>query len=141
MSCSVVDPESMDHIVLWISRQTEWFAGIKAELNTTGKPENWNKIGRLLYKMNCDAYYTRYPGEKVARAPEGQRIEDLYEFRYRPQPSEIQMYKHLHCFLYQCKESDEIEARREFVELDEMFYRLGRHIVEHLPEYNAAKWA
>jgi hypothetical protein len=130
----------MDQIVRYIYRNTTYFTDIKTDGLPARNEGHEHRVGRLLYKMNCDAYYLRYPGEKVARAPEGERIEDLYTWKWREECSQIQMYKHLHFFLYQCNESDELASRPEYKELNELFYRLGRHIVEHLPEYDAAKW-
>jgi hypothetical protein len=128
----------MDQIVRFISRNTSMFAGIEAELNTTGKPHNWNKIGRLLFKMNEDAYHLRYPD--VGRAAKGKRIEDLYEYRVQPEISDIQYYKTIQMFLYNCNESDELSMRTAYTDLRDLWNRLGRKIIESLPEYKAAKW-
>jgi len=141
MSCMVVDPETIDNIVQYILNNTKTFAGIVTGEFTARDGEVPDKIGRLLYKMNSDAYYACYPGEKVARIAEGERIEDIYKWRPRPVPSEIQMYKHIQCFLYQCMESDEIEARPAFKELKALWISLGVKIIQNLPEYNKASWS
>ncbi len=91
------------------------------------------ELATKLYNLNASAVGQRYPNS-VAEPVEA------FPFRYTLKTTDIQMLKHLDCFLYQCSEGD-VPEQDLFQKLDDVRTALARILITSTPEYNAAAWA
>ena len=87
-------------------------------------------LAKALYEMNCEALRQRYGECDVADFPTN--ITQIF-------PSNIQEYKSLRCFLYQCSEGNVPETEL-FKIVEDYTNSLGYSIIYDLNEYQQAKW-
>jgi hypothetical protein len=143
MSCFVVDTECMDRIVYFVLKNTQQFCGFTTADFSYADETTPDQIGRLLYKLNEDAWNYRY-SHIVARGEEepAKAMQEGYTWRLPrgSEPSDVQTLKSIRCFLYQCTEGDQFMETDAFKHLEMLSDALAYKIVTNLPEYNEAKW-
>lgn len=130
MSAFIVDGKTMDRIVTFVLDNVREFAGIGT---ATTRPEGVGSvIGQQLYRLNTDAVNQRYtekqesPGTRYTYKPVGKQ-------------SDIQAYKSMGCFLYQCSEGD-VPSLPLFQELSKIHDELAHRIVGNSAPYDRAEW-
>jgi hypothetical protein len=128
MSAFIVDGKTIDRIVTFIIDNRREFNGLTT---STVRPEGVGTvIGQQLYRLNTDAVNQRYtendPGPR-------------YHFKPVGKLSDIQAYKSISCFLYQCSEGD-VPERPLFKELSELHDDLAHRIVGSTAPYDRAEW-
>ena len=87
-------------------------------------------IGYQLWKMNYEAVNQRY--KETDTAPD-------YVFPESPFCSEMQSYKSLRCYLYQCSEGD-VPDSLLYKKLDSFSDKLGSSAASSTAEYVQADW-
>ncbi|SRR6266568_1598565 len=87
------------------------------------------KLADALFKLNCEALHQRYNDSEFP----------LFQFQNAHDPSLIQVYKSLQCFLYQCSEGN-VPEKKLFKFMEEFSHILANRIVITLPAYDKANW-
>jgi len=91
-------------------------------------------IGHAMRSLNEDAVRARYDD-----ADERGMIPAPYVYNSEKAPSLVQLYKSLHCLLYQCSEGD-VPEHPLFQALETWTQSIADKIVFNLPEFRAAEW-
>ena len=104
-----------------------------------GQPYDGERLADAMLAMNIDAFRQRY-GIKTLLVEDLDCI-DLDTRNRQPLEalSEVQMFKSLQCFLYQCAEGD-VDERPLYKALSAIRELLAPFIHEDSPEYEAAQW-
>jgi len=150
MSAYVVDPKVINQIVsaLQIAIQREGaYPSTYPDLrymdnkNLRDMAEEPAELGRAMYAMNINAVEQRYPGDRELPGTytDGENL-DVYKYRFILDTPQMQVYKSLQCYLYQCTEGD-VLGLPLYKALKEFQGELAAHIVEHSPDYEKAVWA
>jgi hypothetical protein len=132
MSAFIVDSKTIDRIVSFLLDNVREFNGISISANNavTWEQGIGTQIGQMLYRLNTCAVNQRYtendPGPR-------------YHFKPVGKLSDIQAYKSISCFLYQCSEGD-VPERPVFKELSELHCELAHRIVRSTAPYDRAEW-
>ena len=96
-----------------------------------------NKMGKRLLRMNIKATEQRYLQPYLTKSEVRKRIRSFkYQFVV---VSDIQAFKSLSCFLYQCMEG-KIEKTKLYRQMREIQTELGFKILKNLKEYENAEW-
>lgn len=93
------------------------------------------ETGRKLYAMNQQALVERYNDNTPAPEFTGQRMRPL---TYSKQEL-VQIYKSMHCLLYQCSEGD-VPDSELFKQLELAAGAVASRIVNMMHEYQQATW-
>jgi hypothetical protein len=134
MSAFIVDGKTIDRIVSFLLDNVREFNGIGISY-TSQVP--WaqgvgTQIGQQLYRLNTDAVNSRY---REGEESPGTR----YHYTAVGRLSDIQAYKSIKCFLYQCSEGD-VPERPLFIELSKVHGDLAHRIVCATARYDRAEW-
>ena len=92
-------------------------------------------LGSEMRNLNIQAVCARYAGENS----ETLLANDNYQYGDKLRPNRIQAFKSLRCWLYQCSEGDVPETDL-FKAFDEVSKNMATHIVNRMPEFDAAVW-
>lgn len=133
MSAYIVEKKTIDRIVTYINEKYSAYpAYFEAQYPAiyAAYQGNLNKLGQNLWAMNVQAVDQRY-GENNPVS--------LYRYEYCPADN-IQVFKSLRGYLYQCTEGDVPESAL-YKDLDRLADTLAREIVINLPAYEQAEWA
>lgn len=150
MSAFVVDSNIMSKVVRAICvpgrygyRGTD-FMGIKIDHNDRAV---MTKIGRVLFSLNIDSVTQRYPDvlDKPDHMPGGDiMIENAFTFTAQPVfkdlADKVACYKAMECLAYQSCEGDAIKSAN-YAELARHMALFAAHIIQEMPEYQAAPWS
>jgi hypothetical protein len=128
MSCFILGNKELNQLVAWLvdsERVYEIFGFVKCPPYFF----NGQTVGEKMRLLNEAAYFYRY-GE-VKHAP--------FVFVSRLPCSDVQAFKLLQCFTYQCSEGN-ILKRKLFKLLAAIKIALAYKIISELPEYEKAAW-
>lgn len=89
------------------------------------------EFGKKMYLLNVASVEANYSEDLTDQ-------KDLYQFRPATVDTPKQLYKSLHCFLYQCDNGEEADSL--FRALDEFRSHLARWLVEQSHEYDGLEW-
>jgi hypothetical protein len=142
MSAFVVDPETIAAIIGEIT----WDApdagsarhfGLREYMASEGWPtateEERERLAVAMWDMNVDAVCQRYPGRETPEAHPWPGTGRIYH------RGNVQGYKSLQCYLYQCTEGD-VPERPLYKTLDRCSDLLAHGIVRQLDMYERAEW-
>ncbi|HVB23836.1 MAG TPA: hypothetical protein VNG51_18005 [Ktedonobacteraceae bacterium] len=139
MSAFIVEDKTINKVVTWFRREvyTQSFT-----LNELAKKYHINLISdvwdeplaKAMFQLNCagvDARYGNGTAKKDVTIP--------FQFQPVAYETEVQVFKALQCWLYQCSEGDVPETKlyKFFSEIENY---LARKIVMALPEYDQTTW-
>lgn len=131
MSAFVVEDKTINNVVGFLndSRNRDLRKIVLEAAQLTDADERWHeKLGASMAIMNQDAVNQRY----------GENDEAHYEFHFEL-ADDIQVYKSLQCWLYQCCEGD-VPERPLYRAFGELERRIGNRIIQRLPRYESAVW-
>lgn len=156
MSCFIMNPRTIARIANYIC------AHINGGYNTTHLPlEISNEFKRLvsidgianeektykeLYKLNYEAFNTRYEGRHTEDLADNLDKYAEYDnpliglFDHEINANHYQMFKSIECYLYQCSESEELENSIVYKEVSRLKNAIMSKIVHRSAEYQAADW-
>ena len=106
------------------------------------------KVAEKLYAMNRDALSQRYNDysdlcgtfEYHPEVPDRIRLARQAKVTGKNRFTDITcLYKTVQCYLYQCCEGS-IPSQDLYQEMEKYLSRIGKYIVESLPEYDEADW-
>lgn len=134
MSAFVVEDKTINRILSFINRWRDgsWYTErlfTAAELNPD-HPDAWERLGQSLLLMNYDAVNARYTEQDVPT---------VFEFHWTEAETDIQVFKSMQCFLYQCSEGT-VPERALYKALDQLKNGLAERIISNLPQYDKAIW-
>jgi hypothetical protein len=139
MSAFIVDPETINRVVTWMSNEIETnrytpLRALAQEYDINLSDEAWEpKLAIAMRQMNYDAVLDRYEG----------RVEVTEnEFTYVPEHTDnrVQVFKSLQCWKYQCTEGD-IPGSPLYHFFERVMGILASGITENSSAYDSAKWA
>ena len=140
MSAYVVEPETIARIIAalqWAGTPGAGDFGQVAIMAREGWPldteQQRERLARAMWQMNVDAVCQRYEGRET---PDRYPWPGLSEALHL---SNVQGYKSLLCYLYQCTEGD-VPERPLYKALDAASDRLAHGIVTYSKEYEKAEW-
>jgi len=125
MSAFIVSRDCITRIVDAISKCLD-----KKDIEDIFGTAHKDTIGYQLWKMNYEAVNQRY--KETDTAPD-------YVFPESPFCSEMQSYKSLRCYLYQCSEGD-VPDSLLYKKLDSFSDKLGSSAASSTAEYSKADW-
>jgi len=112
--------------------------GVLERLDLTRQIHRENLYARMK-QANEEAYAGRYGDEMEQPFPVNDR--GYYAGRAGEMATDVESYKALQCWLYQCSERGLSPASLDLLgRMSKVLADLARIIVEHLPEYDKAKW-
>lgn len=126
MSAFVVEKSIIDAIVTHIHGN---FTGNHLKVYPGLKTLDPQKLGQSLWDMNAEAVDQRY-SENNPRT--------IYRYGCEAM-NQVERYKAMECFLYQCSEGDVPETPL-YRDMERIKNELGADIISRLPEYEAASW-
>lgn len=139
MSTFLVENETIDRILTLIDkrrRKSEWFMELlERELSIDCGDVIWQtQLGQKMLDLNQLALGYRYGDDELSLR---------YVFRSAPGLiSEVQMFKSMQCWLYQCCEGDIPETSKLYKAFREKIEgQSAISIVSNSPEYEEADWA
>ena len=136
MSSYVVEDATINRVVSFLQSLHE-ASMIRRELLGVANlitPEGEKELAVKMFALNWEAVLTRYPQSD----PDHFRRED---FRYSYElATEIQAYKSLTCWLYQCAEGNIPETNALYKAMDRVKDLLANELVTKTPEYEKAYW-
>lgn len=88
-------------------------------------------LGEKMNALNVEAVNARYFNDLVDSSG--------YSFRYELPPTEIEAYKMLQCFLYQCFEGDVPESKL-YKDLEHVLARIASACITGTVQYQNASW-
>ena len=125
MSAFLVSDNTMNNVVNYISRHSDYFAGFR-----TCDCDGLDKLGTALFAMNQRALKARYN-------------DDAYPpvFKYRPVTPipNVQAFKSIQCLLYQCSEGN-IPDEPLYKAVEELKHELAIGLICETQAYNTATW-
>lgn len=156
MSAFVVDTATMDRVVRGIVGRARYgqiirkFGGIDTSEGSAG-----TRIGRLLFTLNVEAVFQRYPGCEnnpdsmpgpVGDDGRSEALSMAADYRYggRAAPlldteALVHSCKALQCLRYQCNEGD-VPLTALYRELELAIGEIAMEVLEKMPCYAAAPW-
>jgi len=139
MSAFITSDENINSIISFIRSDSGKNQHIYRSLENTNLTwsgqDDARVLGSKMRDLNIEAVCARYTDDKV----EVLRGNDDYKFVETLRPSRIQAYKSLRCWLYQCTEGH-IPETDLFKAFDQVSSEMAKHIVNRLPEFDAATW-
>lgn len=153
MSAYIVDNETIHKLVAYFKKYPDLLGWDKAkslqrkqecydlEIVTPAEDKRnvWSEFGSELRSMNVEAVASRYPRSALDELP-GKMDEHSYIHRACLRPSDVEAYKLLLSYLYQCSEG-KIPESELFQTMEKSHYNLARKIIRALPSYESAIWA
>jgi hypothetical protein len=139
MSAFMVEDKTINRVVSFVDRQLRkgvWpiIAQRFADAGFVLDEGFCERLGKAMFSLNIRGVNTRY-GDR-----EAQSFRTL-TYRYQPEwASEIQVYKSLCCWRYQCMEGD-IPEDPFYQLMQDITHVLADWIISHLPEYDRAVWS
>ncbi len=139
MSAHIVDDACINRIVyyFWFLHTSSFPRRELACITSLETEVGEQKLAGEMFMLNCQAVDQRYPGH-------AQSMPDAFrplDFKYSPVLStEMQVYKSLSCWLYQCSEGNIPETSELYKVMDRIKDYMAGKIVSELPEYQAAQW-
>ena len=135
MSCFIMDENRIASLAAAIVSKNEG----DPLADEQGETYDGERLADAMLAMNIDAFRQRY-GIKALLVEDLDCI-DLDTRNRNPLGalSEVQVYKSLQCFLYQCCEGD-VDERPLYKTLSAIRELLAPFINENSPEYEAAEW-
>jgi hypothetical protein len=135
MSCFILDENRIATLANGIIDRNKGDLPVGEQGETYGR----ERLADAMLAMNIDALRQRY-GIRALLAHDLDSI-DLDTRNWKPLEafSEVQFFKSLQCFLYQCCEGD-VDESPLFKTLDAIRALLAPCINERSAEYDAAKW-
>ena len=129
MSAFIVNQDTINQIVTALLHGDFPYTETKLEeIGLAGDPQ---QLGRAMMILNGDAVKQRY-GDKIDTG--------CLPYRFRPIPvSEIQTFKSLECWLYQCTEGD-VPDTKLYKIMSDFCHVYASRIIAKLPEYEFAYW-
>ena len=95
------------------------------------------RLGRKMLKMNIEATEQRYTKPYLNKKEKATRIK---AFRFKEfKALDVQVYKNLMCYLYQCAEGD-IDKRKLYKQLRKIEDSLPSYIIRKSKEFDKANW-
>lgn len=108
---------------------------------------NPEEIFKRLYNLNIDAYMTRYDTNAEEMKMHLDDVDNfkqydtqIHDYGHKVQPYHYQLLKSMHCYLYQCAESEELINCTIYTTVKGIADALSSKIIDSLPEYNSAIW-
>ena len=95
-----------------------------------GSRNDRERLAIEMFNLNVEATGQRY-GEY--------QNETAFKYRAQIPPAEIQVFKNLQCWLYQCYEGT-VDQHPLYKLMKQIKYCMAEGIVEGLPEYETAGW-
>jgi hypothetical protein len=139
MSAFMVDDQTINRVVTWLSRETSneffWLDRLAKKYDIDLVSDRWDeKLANAMFQLNCDGVNARY-GEG-----EAEKFRPL-NFKYMPAPDtfRVQVLKSLQCWMYQCCEG-EVPQTKLYRFFEEVENHLALKIVTNLPDYQKAEW-
>lgn len=129
MSAFIVENDCINRIVAYMTCNV-----MPKPITALEQHESKVAFADRLRAMNIEAVNARYGETAGELLPD-----DPQMFKSIAPASAIQTLKSLRCFLYQCCEGT-VDESALFGQLDRYSYQLAYHIVESLPEWDAADW-
>lgn len=147
MSAFVVDPKTINTIIGHIkwSKDNDYAKTLLNKADwSVDNDDLAGDLGRAMYLLNISAVAQRYPNDATYKTLPGTIGDDdlLAAFEYQPnyQSSQIQAFKSLQCWLYQCDEGKAPNSPL-FKAMEKIKNHIASQIVYTLPEYDQAKWS
>ncbi len=142
MSAFIVEDETINNIVSHFRHRTledQYYYPRRILSNLgydLGTAEGREKLARDMFALNVEAVNQRY-GEG-----EAEKFRPLnFQYQHIALPiSNIQAIKTLSCWHYQCCEGDIPETSALYKAMQEVKAAMAMEIVQHSPEWEAAKW-
>lgn len=138
MSSFLVSNKTLNEIVAGIrqahitdARHDTWITKDLSLLSASNLQGRYKYLFDKLYELNQMALKERY-GEK-------QDFGSSYIFSIVCAPSQMQLFKHLRCLVYQCSEGDVPETLL-YKDLGKLVEAIAVDIVGKMPEYEVASW-
>ena len=136
MSAFVCEDRTFNIIVTYLAMESDGFNRRKLEelgfkFDTA---DDRQKIAANLFQLNVLAVGQRYGKGKAC---EFRTLEYRFQFDYRT--TQVEVYKAMHCLIYQCSEGAVIQMPL-FAVLKEITASVGHDIISKLPEYDKATW-
>jgi hypothetical protein len=139
MSAYVVEDKTINRIVYYL-QFLHPSSNVRRELLTVANldAEDGDKLlAGAMFMLNCNAVDQRYPGHAKSM-PDAFRPLD---YGYSPLLStQIQVFKSLRCWLYQCSEGNIPDTSDLYKVMEKVSGHMALEIVSNLPEYEAAEW-
>lgn len=137
MSTFLVNQETINKVVSYLFFTVAGDSPIRGPVDRALKSVDINIISDAtdlsvaMYGLNVAAVRTRYP-DKSFMPPK-------FVYVSVSCPTDIQAYKLLQCWLYQCNEGD-ISQTDFYQAMDKILRWIGEKIIYSLPEYQKAYW-
>lgn len=137
MSAYIVDDATIHKVLTHLNSTREsWERQPFEQLGyNPASDDDMDRLAADLHILNCDAIDNRYSKGTAASDTAGKTLPC---WKHVP-AKRIAVYKAAQCLRYQCAEGDNTE-RPLFIALDEFIDRLASSIINHMPEYQEAKW-
>lgn len=141
MSSFIVNDQTLNEIVSCLRmrmHKMNW-SGIsrlisEAGYDITKDDSEWQRLGEDMFWTNCIAVDERY-GKGQAKD-----FRELnYEYKFLLDTDQIQAYKSLRCWLYQCCEG-EAETSPLYELMNKIESRVATAIVSDMPRFENARW-
>jgi len=133
MSAFIVEKSCIDRAVsLWMTDSQGRTPNHGARFSC----EDADELGRKMMWLNVRAVDHRY---RTNEGADWETYIDGYSYPLKHVPR-IEALKALQCVIYQCSEGEEFEATNTYKEMRRMERLALQHIVDQLPEYQAAAW-
>lgn len=130
MSAYVVDAETVDRIVTYVdAKVAPVWRSLRDDLYHIAKATTPQQLGQAFLAMNVRAVEQRYGQRKAV---------PVYRHTLRP-ATDMQVYKSLSCYLYQCSEGN-IPDRPLYKTVERLQNHCASNIITDLPEYDRAAW-
>ncbi len=155
MSAFVVDTGTMDRVVRGIIASSRYGQIIDrfADIDTTERGAG-TRIGRLLFSLNIEAVFQRYPGcaddpgdmpGPIGDDGRSEALKMASDYTYRSIAKRVDTEAMVHsckamrCLRYQCSEGD-VPGTELYRELQAAIGEIALAVVEAMPCYSAAPW-
>lgn len=140
MSAFIVGDATINRVVSFIT-QLSVHAGPRRELADygaeLGSDEGLADLARAMFALNVSAVDQRYPDHRTsADAPF--RTED-FAYQYKLS-TEIQAFKSLECWLYQCSEGDIPDTSLLYACMVRVRNCMAVELIRQSPAYRGAQW-
>ena len=133
MSAFIVEKSCVDRAIsLWMADHqggaVGWGGGYSCD--------QADKLGQDVMRLNVQAVDVRYGTGDVAA---WETFIAAYRYPLK-HVARIDALKALQCIIYQCSEGDKLESSNTYKAMKTMEVDALRHVVNGLPEYEAAQW-
>lgn len=136
MSNYVVNDETINRIIAGLEQCSRFgdfitFPRLTEDLRNQLNEVTAADFGKAMHRLNVGSVEANYNEDHSDQY-------DLYRFRAERVPTPQQLYKSIHCFMYQCEEGNTDSPL--FRALDEFRSHLARWLVERTREYDGLEW-